>query len=772
MNRVIKPINDNWEFSIPEKEEGRRTVCLPHTIGLTPANSSGGRNDQEICVYEKNIFIGREYAEKKVLIEFEGAMGVSELYVNEVLVKTHYCGYTPLIADITDQIICGSENHITVTLDNRDNEEVPPGKPQRELDFCYDGGLYREARLTFTDKVYITNAILENETAGGGIFVSFGNISEKRAEIHVKTHVRNDNKEAKAVEVLHRLLNAEGKVCAEVKESALIDGGTARYFEKRFWVEEPRLWSVEMPYLYRLKTTVLAEGKPVDSVDTEVGIRTFQFTLQDGVMFNGKSKRFSGANYHQTYPYIGNAVPLSLLKRDILKLKETGIENIRSHYPFSSEFVSFCNQVGMTMVVSNVGWQFFQKGVFAQRAYQNLRDIIRWQRNNPCILLWEPILNESEIPYEEQKRFHDIVHEEYPYAPCYTASDWGPTDVAYKEYDPGMLGQGLEKYGLVEQEDTKPKPMWIREYGDVPDNYFDQNASWRTPRGWGDCAMLQAVERMLGRFDTTEGTYTKVCNNREICGYGVWPGIEHNRGYHLNPCWGGYYDLFRLPKFTHYFMRSQVDRAVAGDYIFIANHWTETSPGDVTVYSNAQRVRLYHDNVLVGEQEPDEDAAVAHPPFTFREVRRRFKGRDRSVLRAEAICDGQVVKETSVMSPGVPKRLALEADFMGIPLKADGADIVCVYCRVLDAEGTTVPLAADHHPILFEIEGEGRIVGDSAIGANPIRPEGGIAAVLVQATRKSGEIRLKAKMLWPQAAGVGIEEGELLIWSVNEEKIN
>lgn len=763
MDRIVKQINDDWEFCIPGREQSRQRVCLPHTISLVPANSSGGRNYQGICVYEKTIFIGEEYADKKAFIEFEGAMGVSELYVNDVHVKTHYCGYTPLVADITDEIICGAENHICVKLDNRDNEEVPPGKPQRELDF-YDGGLYREARLTFTNKVHITNAILADEAAGGGIFVSFRNVSEKSAAVNVKTHIRNDNQEEKRIDVVQRLLDAEGNAAAEAEESGIVSGGAGAYFEKQLSVEHPRLWSVEDPYLYILETTVMADGKAVDTIHTEVGIRTFQFTLKDGVVFNGKSKRLSGANYHQTYPYIGNAVPSSLLKRDVLKLKETGMENIRSHYPFTSEFVSFCNKIGMTLVVSNVGWQFFQEGVFAERACQNLRDIIRWQRNNPCIILWEPILNESEISYENQKRFHDIVHEEYPYAPCYTASDWGPTDVAYKEYDPGMLGQGLEKYGLVEQGSTEPKPMWIREYGDAPDNYFDQNASWRTPRGWGDYAMLQSVERMLGRFDTTEGTYTKVYNNKEICGYGIWPGIEHNRGYHLNPCWGGYYDLFRLPKFSHYFMRSQVDHEIGGDCIFIANYWTETSPGDITVYSNAQKVRLYHDDVLVGEQEPDA-VAVNHPPFTFREVRRRFKGRERSVLRAEAICDGRVVKEATVMSPGVPKRLKLEADFMGIPLVADGADIVCIYCRVLDEEGNTVPLAADNHPIQFEAEGEGEIIGDHTIGANPVKPEGGIAAVLIKSTQKPGNIWIKAKMLWPQIEGVGIKEGELLIQS-------
>ncbi len=766
MSRVVRTINDNWLFYRKEDERNKETVCLPHSIKLIPANSSGGRNEQDICFYEKKIWIDKAFKGKKIFLEFEGAMGVSELYVNHVQIGSHYCGYTPFVSDITNAVLFGSDNNIMVKLDNRDNEDVPPGKPQKDLDFCYDGGLYRGVRLTFTEQIYVTDAILENQIAGGGIFVSFREFSKEKVQVNVKTHVRNEGGRDRSVEVVQRLLDAEGCTVGERSETGMIGANMAEYFEMQISVDQPKLWNPEHPYLYQLETTVLTDGKEADCIKTEVGMRDFTYTLENGIVFNGESKRISGANYHQTYPYIGNAVPDSLLKRDLLKLKKAGMENIRSHYPFSKAFVSYCNQIGMTMIVSNIGWQFYKEGIFTERICQNLRDMIRWHRNNPCIILWEPILNESEIPYEVQKKLHDIVHEEYPYTPCYTASDWGPTDIAYKEYDPGMLGQGLDNYDLVMQESGSPKPRWIREYGDEPDNFYDQNAAWRTPRGWGDHAMLQAVERMIGRFDTREGTYTSVCNNKDICGYGVWPGIEHNRGYHINPCWGGFFDLFRLPKFSYYFMRSQLDYKNGGDCIFIANHWTETSPGDVTVYSNADKVRLYHDDVLVGEQDPD-DVAVTHPPFTFRAVRRRFKGRDRSILRAEAIRGGQVVKEVTAMSPGVPYRLELEADFMGISLVADGADIVCVYCRALDKEGNLVPLSADDHQILFEVEGEGEIIGDSTIGANPVRLEGGIATVLIRSTQQAGYIRIRAGELWKQTEPIGIQDGEIVIQSVS-----
>jgi beta-galactosidase len=256
---------------------------------------------------------------------------------------------------------------------------------------------------------------------------------------------------------------------------------------------------------------------------------------------------------------------------------------------------------------------------------------------------------------------------------------------------------------------------------------------------------------MLHRFDSdisTSNQYIDVVNNKRLCGFGVWPAIAHNRGYHINPCWGGHLDLFRLPKFSYYFMRSQIDREVIGDVLFVANWWGETSPVDVTVYSNAEKVQLFCNDKFIAEQYPD-DINVKHPPFTFKDIKRKFKTIARSVLTVKALVNDEVVAERKVKAPGVANHMKLEADFMGVPLKADGSDIVAVRCYMLDSDGGIAPLTGDVHPIHFEIEGEGEIIGDASIGANPICAEAGIATVLVRSTQKAGMITLKAKMLWP-----------------------
>lgn len=761
-------LNADWLFCLGGEwdEEKAQKVCLPHSVELTPEVSSGCRNYQGECIYCKKLWIPEEDRGKKLFLEFEGAMGVSELFLNGEKVKEHFCGYTPLVYDMGEKLKYGEENLIMIRLDNRDNCDVPPGKPQADLDFSYDGGLYRDVKLKVCDRLYITHPLLEETAAGGGIFVWYSDVTESHARVHFRVHVKNEHSLKKNFELKISLLNKDDLCVGYDVSFGKLNSGADEYAEGVINVAAPMLWSPETPNLYTLRAEILCDGQTIHTQDTEVGIRTFEFTLNDGVIFNGKSRCFHGANYHQTWPYIGNAVPHSLLVRDLIKIKSMGMDNIRSHYPFSTSFASACNHLGLTLIVSNIGWQFCRPGIFMERALQNMRDIIRWQRNNPCILLWEPILNESKMTYEVQLAFHEAVHEEYPYAPCYTASDFGPTDVAYKDYDPKMLGTWMEDYGLVEQKDDVERPKWVREYGDSPDDFFNQNSVWRCKRSWGDGVMAESVNRMLHRFDSDmESTlYLDVYNNKKLCGYGVWPVIAHNRGYHMNPCWGGHLDLFRVPKFSYYFMQAQKDREEIGDILYIANWWSETSPADVVVYSNAEKVQLYWNNQLIAEQYPD-DVAVKHPPFTFKDVRRKYKTRERSFITAKALVSDTVVAEQTVKAPGVVNHMELEADLMGIPLKADGADIVAVHCYMKDADGTVVPYTADVHPILFEVEGEGEIVGDTSIGANPICAEAGVATVLIRSTSKPGEITVNAKMYWEQPFSRGIRSAELKIKS-------
>lgn len=745
--RLIQDISHSWKFWL-EKEMGEGVeVDLPHVLSLTPANSSGGRNFQGLCIYKKRIMISKAKKNKHIMIEFAGAMGVTKLYINGSLVYTHYCSYLPLRVDISNWVIFGVENEIRLVLDNSDCEDVPPGKPQDDLDFTYDGGLYRSARLIIKEKLYITDELIEDEVAGGGCFLSSNLMEDLQAMVQAKIHVRNEMETRQKFQLCVSMFYQE-ILMGSTQKTYFLEGKTAKHFIQEIVLENPILWDVKSPNLYQVEVELCRNGKPIDYINLNFGIREFYFTFDQNLIFNKKSIRLSGANYHPTYPYVGYAISDNLLRRDARKLKKLGMENVRSHYPLADAFVEECNQLGMTVIVSNPGWQWYKEGIFTEKLIQNMRKIIRWQRNYSCVILWEPIPNESVVPQNIQLLLHNLVHEEYPFKVCYTASDHGPTDVSYRMYDPGMLEPGMEGYDPAKRYGEKDDyPVWIREYNDAPDNWVDQNCAWRTPRAWGDYAQLRAVERMLGQDSQCIGNnYIDVYCNKMICGYGVWPAIEHNRGYHINPCWGGFLDLFRIPKMTAYFIESQKEPEEAGYVLHIANWWTDISPVDVTVFSNAERVRLFHDDILVGEQQ-SEDIDVKHPPFIFKDVHNKFKGRNRSTLRADAMYGGKVIASEEVKSPGVPFQLLLSVDTENVPIKTMG-DLFVVHCVVTDRDGTVVPYAADNHPIFFEVDG-GEIIGNATNGANPICPQAGITSILVK-TRGYETIEIRARLFWVQ----------------------
>lgn len=775
MRERIK-INQDWKFLKGDDSSSSfkkyndvlwEDVCLPHCVELAPVISSGGRNYQGISRYRKYFSLAKPTAKERVLIEFEGAMQILELWINGQNVGTHYCGYTPGIFDITDYIVYDEENTISVRLDNSDYPIAPPGKPQGTLDFTYEGGIYKSVYIHRLPEVHVTNAILENIVAGGGLFVRYENVTQESAGVKVKAHLKNITECEKNI-TLKQIIKDECEVVAEVCEEIKLLANSAEHFDLKMTVLNPKLWSPNHPNLYILETVIEENSEIIDKVETTIGIRNFEFTARNGFFMNGEHIKLSGGNYHMTFGQIGNAMPDNLLRRDARKLREAGMLNVRSHYPFPDAFIDECNKLGMTLIICNPGWQWFKEGIFKERAYQNIRDIIHKQRNHPAVVLWEAILNESnDMTVEFQQTLSEIAHEEIPDSECYTSSDSGYSDVAYKWFDPRMYGDAFIRAHPEEFEEScrnsANKPLFVREYGDCPDNFGDQNTVWRTPRAWGEDMMIKQVRRMIWDKELDWMTnYRSHYNEDFLCGFNMWPAIEHNRGYHMNPCYGGMLDLHRIPKYSFYFFKSQqsvdvnIENIPCGPMIFLANSWSELSPDDITVYSNCEKVRLYHNNVLIEEKEPD-DIPVPHAPFTFKN--NFYYGRERSEIRVEGLIGDEVVATDARFSPGVTVKMELVPDTDGIDLVADGSDVIFVRLYAKDDHGNTVPRSFDAHDVVFEISGEGKILGD-----NVKHTELGVTGILVQSTKNAGKIIIKTKLKYPlKYDRRGIENGYLEI---------
>lgn len=781
--REVWNFNPDWLFHLGDAEGAEavvfddsdwETVSVPHGVKLEPAEASGCRNYQGVAWYRKHFIVPADRSE----LYFEAIMGKQKIYVNGQLAAEHYGGYLPVIVSLREQgLQKGDECVVAVMTDNSNDKLYPPGKPQYTLDFAYHGGIYRDVWLIGKKDVSISDVITENRVAGGGIFVHYENISELRADVLIDTDLRNTSSHPRHVVVTQTLLDAQGKKVKEVSSKVSVPAGETAVARQKMVVSKPHLWSPETPYLYKVVTRIKEGKETLDGGMTKIGIRSFEFvdasSQQDktpGFYLNGKRYRqFVGANRHQDFAYVGNAVPNSQQWRDVVRLKQAGFNIIRmAHYPQDPSFMDACDELGIFIIVATPGWQYWNKNdaIFEERVLQNTREIIRRDRNHPSVLMWEPILNETRYPLDFSLKSLQITKDEYPYP-------YRPVAAA------DMHSAGVsENYDVVygwpgdDEKADKPKQcIFTREFGEYVDDWYAHNNLNRASRSWGEKPQLTQAFSLA---KTTEEMYR---TTGQFIGGAQWHPFDHQRGYHPDPYWGGIYDAFRQPKTAFYMFASQNP---ATPLVHIAHEMTQFSDADVTVFSNCDSVRL---SIYDGEKSwtlpvkgikdsklanstPDFAAINAnyHQPVIFKNVWDFWEARNYSYtqknwqkvnMKAEGIIDGKVVCEDVRMPSrrSTKLRLRLDQPTQGIgtltdkPLVADGSDFVVVICEVTDDSGHVRRLAKEN--IVFSVEGEGEIIGDASINANPRAVEWGSAPVLIRSTRKAGKIKIHAEVQFP-----------------------
>jgi beta-galactosidase len=750
----VESFNHNWEFvrDIDTSNADSRlfsnnlqvqwqNVSLPHTARIEAVEKKE-QQWQGTCFYRKSFTIPASDRGRHIALHFEAAMQVADIYLNGKHIFRHLGGYLPFYVNISEDVKFGEQNTILVKLNNEDNPVVPPGKPIADLDFNYYSGIYRNVYLVNKEKLYISDPIAANRVAGGGVLLHYENVSPRGATLLVKTELKNDFQESKNAQVRLTLSDQKGKVISStLSDAQMIAQDVYGTFNEKLQISQPNLWSPASPYLYTLSVELLDNGKVIDKYTTKTGVRTFSFTA-DGFYLNGEKLFLRGTNRHQEYPLVGNAVSDQAQYRDAWKIKEAGFNFVRSsHYPQSPAFLDACDELGIFVMDAIPGWQFVGNEEFQNNSIQDVRDMVRRDRNHPSIILWESSLNESGMSKEFMERSHQAVHEELPFDEVYTC---GWIDYAYDVFIParqhGKAPDYWKKY-------SKNKPLFIAEYGDW--EYYAQNAGFnqtayanlqeeertsRQLRGFGQKRLLQqALNYQEAHNDNLYGPAVGDAN---------WLMYDYKRGYAPDIESSGIMDIFRLPKFAFYFYQSQAnprlekEEAFAKPMVFIANYWNDPSLNNVRVYSNADEVELRLNGKLIARQKANQDqysTNLKHPPFTF-DVPQFEKG----TLTAIAYIKGTKVAKAVQRTPELPAGLNLLVDYSGKPLIAGVNDMVFVYAQIIDNDRTVVPDAMNE--VTFRIA-----VGDAEIvGPATVKAEAGIAAILLKAGTKAGAIQVEA----------------------------
>ena len=729
------------------------SVHLPHTPRIEAAAVQFPF--QGICWYRKRVKALDTWRGKRVVLEFGAAMQIADVWVDGKHRLQHLGGYLPFSLDLTESLANGREVQIAVRLDNRDTDLCPPGKPIAELDFSYFGGLYRDVCLHITSPFHISDPLRVDCEAGGGIFVRCDNASDAGATLQIRTHALNESAQPlRKCRVVSEIFSPEGTLLhRETSFPLMVAASEGHTFVQTVELSRPALWHPDHPHLHTLVTRLFDNGVQTDEVTTRFGVR--HVAIDKRFSLNGKEFAIRGANRHQEYPFIGNAVPKNAQRRDARKIKDAGFNYVRlSHYPQDPSFLDACDELGLLVQAAVPGWQQFHLNPsFVRQTFKDIRELIRRDRNHPSIVFWEPNLNETGVGEDGEgfsdwcRAAHEITHLEYPGPQCLTFGD---------DY-PQKPGWGWDVKGL-----------W-REYGDFA--FGGNESTSRHTRGEGERALLQQTWNFLWTYNHLNAKFKEP--DTIYFGGAVWVMFDYNRGYYPKPCNCGMMDIFRLPKYVHYFYQSQraphllradVD---SGPMVFLATDWTpRTGNTKVVVFSNCDEVELRLNGRTLARRKPDagpdtvystrDETSLAtvgndydssggnpfdggnannipHPPFTFFDVPYAA-----GKLEAVAYLKGAVAATHAVSTPAAPHRLELSVDLAGVPLAKTEMDAVFIRARVVDNDGNLVPSAG--FKIEFAVDAEVEL-----IGPNPATPEAGIASLLLRTTRTNGTpLRIRA----------------------------
>ena len=695
--RVVDVPHD-WSIEGPFEKGSRDTAHLPGGVGW----------------YRKSFDATEDWTDKSVSIHFDGVYERSDMWLNGKHLGFHHYGYTAFTYDLTPHLNIGGKNVLAVRVDNSLRSRWYPGS-----------GIYRDVDLIVAGKVRVDT---------WGTYIATPEVSADRATVVVKTTVRNDDTEEKNITLLSRIVDPQGQTVATAESAQTIAAGEGATFKQRTAVSNPRLWSCETPDLYRLLTTVRADGTPSDEYTTTFGIRSVEFRPGRGLFINGKSVKLKGVNLHHDNGILGAEAHPRAEERRVLLMKEMGANAIRTaHNPPSSAFLDACDRHGMLVIDEAFDeWTRGKRGgysnVFEKYWRKDMESMILRDRNHPSVIMWSM---GNECPdqgfpsgVQTVKMLAAFTRELDPTrAITYgaqpgnmfrfpTAEFWAALDACGYNYEAYSRGHGG---GYAESHARFPDRLM---YGSES-RMLMLLPYWR---------MIMEHDHVLGDFVWTGMDYLgEVGTGAGLAEHDQFPGYIAN-------C--GSYDLCGFPKAHSYYRKliwtMDKDGAVAPTvhatvrrkhsgtdvqwvqaawgWMPSISSWTwPNAPNTmyVDVYSGCDEVELFLNGASLGKKTFSKDDGCRY--INTWEV-----PYEPGEMKAVGYKDGDSATEHVLTSAGRPSGLKLTLDREAF--RANGCDLAFVKVEVVDAKGNWNPLA--EHKLRFEVSGPATI---AAVGnSNPL----------------------------------------------------
>ena len=708
-DRRVYSLNRNWLF-FPKAAPGAEAaafndstfqrVTLPHTNIELPWHSFDDAAYEFVSTYRRHLRVPESWRSKRVFVDFAGAMTASKVFINGHSFEEYRGGYTPFSFELTPHLNFGRINLLAVILDSTERADIPPFG--RSIDYLTFGGIYRDVQLRVVPTTYIVN-----------IFAKPVRVLGSDRAVVVRCHLDGP--------VTHPLtLSVELRDGTRLIKSASIDVNKAAEFHEVTLdnLGDVQLWDLSRPKLY----DVTAHLGNTDTYSTRIGFREAKFT-EKGFFLNGQHIKLRGLNRHQTYPYVGGAMPDRVQTRDALILrKELKINIVRtSHYPQAAAFLDACDEAGLLVLAEIPGWQFIGDQAWQDLAVDNVSRMVRRDWNHPSIVLWGVRINESRDDHDFYTRTNQTAH---------SLDDSRPTCGIRNNYDSELL----EDVFTMNDFDFPLRPANHPAYLNTEFN----GHMYSTKR-------FDNVERVAEQVIRHARVHDQLAGDNHYSGGIAWCAFDYASHKYFGSgdriCYHGVCDIFRLPKPAAGFYRSQCDpeeEVVIEPGFFYA--WGDkpagNGPGIVPICSNCDHLKIYYGERLLMEADPDRQTYphLKYPPFMVNLNRLSFG--DWADLKIEGYLSGKLAATRNLSGSGTDAKLIVKPD--DAELEGDGRDATRLVLAVTDRFGNLRPFASG--AIQLSLTGPGEIVGE-----NPFALSGGAGAVWVKAKEAPGVIRLRAR---------------------------
>ena len=696
--RRIYSMNRDWLFggrkttdatALDFNDSNFAKVTLPHSNVTLPWHSFDDHAYQFVSVYRRHFRLPASAKGQRVFVDFEGAMTASTVAINGHKFPEFKGGYTPFSLDLTPHLNWNGDNVLAVELDSSERPDIPPFGGN--IDYLTFGGIYREVSLRVVPNEYIEN-----------VFAQPVDVMSANRKVRVRCEVVGGGPVTVELRDGNRVLATASGPAPELTLSNLGD---------------IQLWSLSTPKLYHV---VAKHGN--DEYTTRIGFREARFTPK-GFTLNGEHIKLRGLNRHQTFPYLGGAMPARAQHRDAIVLKkELKLNLVRtSHYPQSRHFLDACDELGLLVLEEIPGWQHIGEDAWQDLAVRNVADMIKRDWNHPSIILWGVRINES----QDNHNFYTRTNK--------TARDLDPSrqtgGIRYL-YNSELLEDvfTMNDFGFPLRAPNHPLYLNTEFVGHM----------FSTKR-------TDQVERVAEHAMKHARIHDQLASDDAYSGGIGWCAFDYNThgnfgsGDHI--CYHGVSDIFRIPKAAAGFYKSQCEPSeeVVLEPAFnwsSGDHSSAGGPGIVPVCSNCGHLKLYIDGTLHTEADPDRKtfAHLKYPPFMV--DLSNLPLNPWGDLRIEGYISGKLAITKNYSGKGIDAKLLVEPD--DLALLGDGSDITRVLLRATDEFGNTQQFASG--AVILTIDGPGEIIGE-----NPFGLVGGAGAVYVKTKAQAGTIHLTAK---------------------------